>query len=104
LFEYCNSWYYFFHCNPGKSTLKEKISQRINHLLSIADTEKKFNNVLRVYVIKNQNLSIFKIELLLFINEFQSLRPHVIEIYGDLYTLLDINGVIKFYSSALGKK
>lgn len=35
---------------------------------------------------------------------FDILRPHIIEVYNDLYTLSDINGLIKFYSSSLGKK
>ncbi|CAF4746575.1 unnamed protein product, partial [Rotaria sp. Silwood2] len=51
--------------------------------------------------------SIYKSEIILFINKFfsfQSLRPYIIEIYRDLNTLSDINGVIKFYSSPLGKK
>ncbi|CAF2674305.1 unnamed protein product [Rotaria sp. Silwood2] len=42
-----------------------------------------------------------------FINKFfsfQSLDPHIIDIYRDLYTLSDINGMIKFYSSTLEKQ
>lgn len=35
---------------------------------------------------------------------FDILRPYIIEVYNDLYTLSDINGLIKFYSSSLGKK
>ena len=84
-----------------------RLTQRINHLLNITESEKKFNNVLDAYVTSDPNLSLFKTEVLSFINKFlsfQSLRPHIVEIYRDLYTVSDINGMIKFYSSPLGKK
>lgn len=93
------------NCKPLSSS--NKLTQRINHLLNITEAEKKFNNVLNAYVTSDPNLSLYKTEIMGFVNQFlsyQSLRPHIVEIYRDLYTLADINGMIKFYTSPLGKK
>ena len=84
-----------------------KLTSRINHLLNITKAEEKFHNVLSAYVTNDPNLSFFKGEVMSFVKKFLSfdiLRPHIIEVYNDLYTLSDINGLIKFYSSSLGKK
>jgi len=89
------------------SSPRGRLSQRINHLLNITETEKKFNNVLETYITSDSTLSIYKSEIMTFIDKFlsfKSLRPHIVEIYRDLYTLSDIDGLIKFYSSSLGKK
>jgi uncharacterized alpha/beta hydrolase family protein len=97
----------FFVTIEGKSPAHGKLSQRINHLLNITEAEKKFNNVLEAYITSDPNLSSFKSQVMSFINKFlsfKSLRPHIVEIYRDLYTLSDIDGLIKFYSSVLGKK
>jgi hypothetical protein len=91
----------------GKSLPKGRLSQRINHLLNITETEKKFNHVLETYITSDSTLSIYKSEIMTFIDKFlsfKSLRPHIVEIYRDLYTLSDIDGLIKFYASSLGKK
>jgi hypothetical protein len=91
----------------GKPVVSGKLSERINHLLDITQAEQKFNSVLDAFVTNDPNLSLYKTQVLSFINKFvsfKSLRPHIVEIYGDLYTLADINGIIKFYSSPLGKK
>ncbi len=91
----------------GKALPKGRLSQRINHLLNITETEKKFNNVLETYITSDSTLSIYKSEIMTFIDKFlsfKSLRPHIVEIYRDLYTLSDIDGLIKFYASSLGKK
>ncbi|UJR10894.1 hypothetical protein I4U23_015082 [Adineta vaga] len=90
-----------------KSPTKGKITQRIHHLLNITESEKKFNDVLESHIASDPTLAAYKSEILKFINtflSFQSLRPHIVEIYRDLYTTSDINGLIKFYSSPLGKK
>jgi hypothetical protein len=91
----------------GKPLSTGTLSARINHLLNITESEKKFNNVLNAYITSDPNLSLYKSEIMSFINKFfsfQSLRPHIVEIYRDLYTLAEINGLIKFYSSPLGKQ
>jgi hypothetical protein len=91
----------------GKPVLTAKMSERINHLLNVTEIEKKFNSVLEAYATSDPNLSLYKTQFLSFINKFlsfQSLRPHIVEIYGDIYTLSDINGMIKYYSSPLGKR
>ncbi|CAF4925993.1 unnamed protein product, partial [Rotaria sp. Silwood2] len=91
----------------GKYSLNGKLSSRINHLLNVTESEKKYENVLETILNSDPIVSIYKSEIILFINKFfsfQSLRPYIIEIYRDLNTLSDINGVIKFYSSPLGKK
>jgi hypothetical protein len=106
-------WYLFllgilvFITIEGKLPANSKLSERINYLLNITETEKKFRNVLEAYITSDPNLSSFKSQVMSFINKFlsfKSLRPHIVEIYHDLYTLSDINGLIKFYSSSLGKK
>ncbi|CAF0939937.1 unnamed protein product [Rotaria sordida] len=91
----------------GKPTLNGKLANRINVLLNITEAEKIYNNVLETNIISDPILSNYKSEIKSFVNKFfsfESLRPHIIEIYRDLYTLSDINGMIKFYSSPLGKK
>ncbi|CAF0975353.1 unnamed protein product [Rotaria sordida] len=91
----------------GKPTLNGKLANRINVLLNITEAEKIYNNVLETNIISDPILSNYKSEITSFVNKFfsfESLRPHIIEIYRDLYTLSDINGMIKFYSSPLGKK
>ncbi|CAF1469159.1 unnamed protein product [Rotaria magnacalcarata] len=91
----------------GKSTPREKLFARINHLLNITDAEKKFDTILETYINSDGTLSIYKSEMKSFIDKFlsfQSLRPHIVRIYRDLYTLSDVNGMIKFYASSLGKK
>ncbi|CAF0821737.1 unnamed protein product [Rotaria sordida] len=91
----------------GKPTLNGKLASRVNVLLNITEAEKIYNNVLETNIISDPILSNYKSEIKSFVNKFfsfESLRPHIIEIYRDLYTLSDINGMIKFYSSPLGKK
>ncbi len=90
-----------------KSPSTGKLSQRINHLLNITEFEKKFNDILEAFIMSDPNLFIYKSEIMSFINKFLSfkiLRPHIVKIYRDLYTLSDTNGLIKFYSSPLEKK
>ena len=92
---------------PVSSSSSDGMVQRINHLLNITQSENKFNSVLNAYISGDPNLSLFKTEMLQFIQKFlsfQSLRPRIVEIYRDLYTLADVNGIIKFYSSPAGKK
>ncbi|CAF3390367.1 unnamed protein product [Rotaria sp. Silwood2] len=91
----------------GKPPVSGKIASRINYLLNVTKAEKKYEQVLEVSIFSNPFLSPYKSDLVAFINKyfsFQSLRPDIIEIYQDLFTLSDINGLIKFYSSPLGKK
>ena len=91
----------------GKPVISGKLSERINYLLNITEAERKFNSVLDAFVTSDPSLSLYKTQVLAFINKFvsfKSLRPHIVQIYGELYTLADINGIIKFYSSPLGKK
>lgn len=91
----------------GKPVVNKKLSERVNVLLNVTETEKKFQNVLEAYVNGDPNLAIFKSKIMSFLEQFlsfKSLRPHIVQIYSDLYTLSEINGLIKFYSSALGKK
>jgi hypothetical protein len=97
----------FFVRIESKSPANSKVSERINHLLNITEAEKKFKSVLEAYITNDPNLSSIKSQVMSFINKFlsfKSLRPHIVEIYRDLYTLSDINGLIKFYSTALGKR
>ncbi|CAF1489422.1 unnamed protein product [Adineta ricciae] len=86
---------------------KININRQINRLLNITEMEKKFDNVLQSLIVNDPTLSTFKSEIMKFINtffSFKSLRPQIVEIYRDLYTSSDITGLIKFYSSSLGKK
>jgi hypothetical protein len=97
----------FFIGIKGKLAPNGKLSQRINYLLNLTESEKKFNSVLEAYITNDPSLSIYKTEIMSFVNKFlsfQSLRSHIVQIYHDLYTLSEINGLIKFYSSSLGKK
>ena len=91
----------------GKAIVDRKLSQRINHLLNITEFEKRFSNTLEAHISNDPNLLPFKSNLMNFIDKFisfKSLRLQIVEIYRDLYSLSDINGLIKFYSSSLGKK
>ncbi|CAF1612500.1 unnamed protein product [Rotaria sp. Silwood1] len=91
----------------GKSSINGKLASRINYLLNITEAEKTYQNVLETNINSDPVLSMYKSDIMSFINKFfsfQSLRPDIIEIYRDLFTLSDINGLIKFYSSPLGKK
>jgi hypothetical protein len=97
----------FFIGIEGKPVSTGKIDERINYLLNITGMEKKYNSVLYAYMNSDPSLSLYKTELTSFINKFlsfKSLRPHIVEIYRDVYTLSDINGMIKYYSSPLGQK
>jgi hypothetical protein len=97
----------FFIGIQGKPLLTAKLPDRINHLLNITGSENKFNSVLNTYIASDPNLSLYKTEITSFIDKFlsyQSLRPHIVKIYSDLYTLAEVNGMIKFYTSPLGKK
>lgn len=90
-----------------KPISNSKLTSRINHLLNLTKAEEKFHNVLNAYITNDPNLSLFQGEVMSFVKKFLSfdiLRPHIVEVYNDLYTLSDINGLIKFYSSPLGKK
>lgn len=92
-------------CKPVPSS--DKLTARINHLIDITESEKKFNTILNDFIGVDPNLALFKDDLLEFINKhltFQSLRPLVVDIYREVYTLPEINGMIKFYSSPIGKK
>ncbi|CAF1354375.1 unnamed protein product [Adineta steineri] len=74
----------------GKPVVDPKLTQRINRLLNITEAEKKFNTVLEAYITSDATFASYKSEILKLIN--------------NLYTLVDINGLIEFYSSPLGKK
>jgi len=97
----------FFIGIKGKPLSTGKISERVNYLLNITEVEKKFNNVLNAFVTSDPSLSIYKSQIMSFINKFlsfQLLRPDIVEVYSDIYTLAEINAMIKFYSSSIGKK
>jgi hypothetical protein len=97
----------FFIGIEGKPLSTGKISERVNYLLNITEVEKKFNNVLDAYLTSDPSMSIYKSQIMAFINKFlsfQLLRPHIVEIYSDVYTLAEINAMIKFYSTPIGKK
>jgi hypothetical protein len=90
----------------GKPVISEELTERINHLLDITQAEKKLNSLIDAFVTDDPTLSLYKTQILSFINKsvsFKSLRPHIVETYGELYTLSDINEMIKFYSTPLGK-
>ena len=84
-----------------------KLISRINYLLNLTKAEEKYNNVINAYVTNDPNLSVFKSEVMSFVKKFLSfeiLRPQIVQIYKEFYSLSDINGLIKFYSSTLGAK
>jgi hypothetical protein len=97
----------FFIGIEGKPVINAKLYQRVNHLLNITDAEKEYYKGLQEEI---ENIAVFKNhknETLVFLKKllpFQSIRPVLIEIYAEYYTLSEINGLIKFYSSPLGKK
>lgn len=97
----------FFIGIDGKPSSTGKISERVNYLLNITEVENKFNNVLNAFVTSDPSLSMYKSQIMSFINKFlsfQLLRPDIVEVYSDVYTLAEINAMIKFYSSSIGKK
>jgi hypothetical protein len=97
----------FFIGIEGKPVINAKLNQRINHLFNITDAEKEYYEGLQEGIDKIAVLNNHKNETLVFLKKlvpFQSIRPVLIEIYAEYYTLPEINGLIKFYSSPLGKK
>jgi hypothetical protein len=62
---------------------------------------------LETYVDNDATLDIHKNEAMLFLKKFfpfESLRPEIVQLYSEFYTLPEVNGLIEFYSSPLGKK
>jgi hypothetical protein len=91
----------------GKPVANPALTQRINHYLNVIDAQKEYENTLETYVNNDKNLKQYKNETMTFFNKFftfQSLRPQIVQLYSEFYTLADINGLIKFYSTPLGKK
>ena len=100
--------------SEGKPLPTEKLNNRINYLLNITEFKMDWNETIDTLFgdkpnafLMDKSMMDLKSKLKTFLNQFlpyESLRPHLVKIYGDLYTSLDINKLIRFYLSPTGKK
>jgi len=98
---------FFLITIEGKTQTTDKFVKRINHFLKITNVEKEYKDALQTHIKNDATLKHYENETMLFFNKFftyKSIHPQIVQLYSEFYTLSDINGLIKFYSTPLGKK
>ncbi|UJR17416.1 hypothetical protein I4U23_004311 [Adineta vaga] len=95
-----------FMATDGKPIQNQRLTQRINTLLDLIKVEKSFEEIPKMMVNYFPSMATEKSLILTAIEKFfsfKSLRPQIVELYREVYTPSEINAMIKFYSTPLGK-
>lgn len=97
----------FFIGIESKPLVTSELINRINDLLDLSESKEKYTSIINKSLNNDPNLSAYKNQFMKFFDKFlpyEVLRQRIAEIYSEYYTLSDINELIKFYSSPIGKK
>ncbi|CAF1555487.1 unnamed protein product [Adineta ricciae] len=90
----------------GKPIQQPKLTQRIDILLHLMKAEDSFNEAVKIAIDKIPSVSTDKSQVSTLMEKFfsyKSLRPRFVELFSKIYTLQEINAMIRFYSTPAGK-